>query len=317
MQQSISEISDTVNRVKAVVEYFHRSNPGSKKLQEIQVQMNISPLKHKQDVATRWNSTYDMLMRVLRVKESLIATLAIMRSDLSLPEDDWLVIAKATELLKIFYDVTVEISGENYVTASKYIVFCKIINRMLNKYSPNNITKIENLHKSLQSQMHARFGDVENNSLLCEATILDPRFKKSGFNNVENFNRAASAMRLRIGAQSSEIVPAPEQPPAPAAQSGSIWDEFEADIASLVPHNRTAAGIVEFDKYIAEPLLNRTENPLQWWSERKAVYPRLYKFMLKRLNITATSVPSERVFSKAGFTLNERRTRLTTKRHMN
>ena len=73
--------------------------------------MNIVPVKLKQDVITRWYSTFDMLTRFLRVKEALIATLAIMRPDISVPQDDWLVIEKATELLKIFY-VTIEVSGE-------------------------------------------------------------------------------------------------------------------------------------------------------------------------------------------------------------
>lgn len=174
MQANIAEISDTVSRVKAVVQYFHRSIPGLKKLKDIQEQMNISPLNLKQDVTTRWNSTYDMLMRFSRVKEAIIATLAIMRPDLSLPQEDWCVIDKARELLKIFYDVTVEVSSENYVSAFKYIIFCKIINRMLSKYSSNNIENNEKLHNALQTQMRAKFREVENNTLLCEATILDP-----------------------------------------------------------------------------------------------------------------------------------------------
>lgn len=175
MQANIAEISDTVSRVKAVVQYFNRSIPGLKKLKDIQEQMNISPLKLKQDVTSRWNSTYDMLMRFSRVKEAIIATLAIMRPDLSLPQEDWCVIDKARELLKIFYDVTVEVSSENYVSAFKYIVvFCKIINRMLSKYSSNNIENIEKLHNALQTQIRATFREVEKNILLCEATILDP-----------------------------------------------------------------------------------------------------------------------------------------------
>lgn len=91
--------------------------------------MNISPLKLEQDVATKWNSTYDMLIRFLKVKEALIATVAIMRPDLSLLQDHWTIIEKATELFKIFYDITVEISVEQYVSILKYIVFCEIINR--------------------------------------------------------------------------------------------------------------------------------------------------------------------------------------------
>lgn len=315
VQSSLDAISDTMRRVKDVIEYFHRSAPAKKKLAEIQEQMNISPLKLKQDVVTRWNSTYDALQRIIKIKEALIATLAIMRPDISLPQDDWLTIEKATDLLKIFYEITVEISGEMYVSASKYIVFCKIINRALNKYVPECNEKIQQMHNNLKVQMQQRFGEVENNTLLCEATILDPRFKKSGFSNFRNFERAASTLKLRIGSDRTQVLQeSVEEVPVPQPKTGSIWDEFDEEISAHIPQNPTAAGIVEFDKYMEEPLIKRTENPLLWWKDRKCVYPRLYKYMLKRLNITATSVPCERVFSKAGLILNERRTRLKTKK---
>lgn len=96
------------------------------------------------------------------MKDPLIATLAIMRPDINLPQDDWLVIEKATQLLIIFYEVTLEISGEQYVSAPKYIVLCKIINRALGKYSPDGHPKMERLYNALQQQMMQRFGDVEH-----------------------------------------------------------------------------------------------------------------------------------------------------------
>jgi len=71
------------------------------------------------------------------------------------------------------------------------------------------------------------------------------------------------------------------------------------------------AGILELDRYLAEPLLKRTEDPLAWWHERKLLYPRLYLMVCRRLCVVATSVPCERIFSKAGFLLTDRRSRLS------
>lgn len=72
-----------------------------------------------------------------------------------------------------------------------------------------------------------------------------------------------------------------------------------------------AAAIIEVNKYIQEPLLPRKENPIRWWNQRKQFYPRLYDLALARLCVMPTSVPSERIFSKAGQLITDRRCRLS------
>ena len=57
----------------------------------------------------------------------------------------------------------------------------------------------------------------------------------------------------------------------------------------------------------------RSADPLSWWKNKASVYPRLTKVMTERLCIVATSVPSERVFSKTGQIITERRNRIREK----
>lgn len=105
----------------------------------------------------------------------------------------------------------------------------------------------------------------------------------------------------------------PTQPPTTSisASNTNIWGEFDKSVVNIIGgNNSTAAGIVEIDKYLAEPLLSRHENPLLWWSKREKVYPRLYEITKRRLCIVATSVPCERIFSKAGQVVTDRRSRL-------
>lgn len=75
-----------------------------------------------------------------------------------------------------------------------------------------------------------------------------------------------------------------------------------------------AQACVEVDKYMNEYPIDWNDDPLRWRVERKFVYPKLFSVMERRLCIPATSVPCERICSKAGQLLSERRTRLSDKK---
>lgn len=59
-----------------------------------------------------------------------------------------------------------------------------------------------------------------------------------------------------------------------------------------------------------------SDNTLTLWKDMKSVYPILSNIAIKYLSTVATSVSSERLFSKAGLTLSNQRNRLTPK-HLN
>lgn len=70
--------------------------------------------------------------------------------------------------------------------------------------------------------------------------------------------------------------------------------------------NPRAAGIIELDKYMQEPLISRDEDPLKWWMVHELLYPRLFIIVKKRHCILTTSVPCETLFSKAGLIIIQR-----------
>jgi len=95
----------------------------------------------------------------------------------------------------------------------------------------------------------------------------------------------------------------------------SIWNEFDSEVSEIIQsRDPTALIITEVDKYIQEPLIPRTEDPLKWWNENKNIYSTLFEIMKRRLCAQASSVPSERVFSKGGQIVTEKRSRLTSKK---
>ena len=50
--------------------------------------------------------------------------------------------------------------------------------------------------------------------------------------------------------------------------------------------------------------VNINEDPLLWWSNHSIMFPKLALYAMERLAANGTSVPSERVFSKAGQLVN-------------
>lgn len=178
-----------MDAAKAVVQLFKKSSHALTKLHEMQRSLKMEQLKLKQDVVTRWNSTYDMLDRLLRNKDPVISTLAILNSELSIESRKWKEMELAVRILKPFYDATVEISSEQNVTLSKTAVLARIILEAVHLHSetPNLPESIRKLCEQLTGGLQKRFALLEQNVLVAQSIFLDPRFKKQGFGNENNF----------------------------------------------------------------------------------------------------------------------------------
>jgi len=73
----------------------------------------------------------------------------------------------------------------------------------------------------------------------------------------------------------------------------------------------TADATAEVDRYLSEVNLTRSEDPLVYWAQHKHQYSYLYQLALAFLCSPASSVPCERIFSKAGEVPLKKRNRLS------
>ena len=90
-----------------------------------------------------------------------------------------------------------------------------------------------------------------------------------------------------------------------------MWSHLDATVmASRSMHNVTADATVEVQRYLSEPNIGRTDDPLMYWERQKCIYPNLYKLAIVYLCTPASSVPCERLFSKAGEIISKKRNRL-------
>lgn len=90
-----------------------------------------------------------------------------------------------------------------------------------------------------------------------------------------------------------------------------IWASFDTQILAAQQHRTTGTNaLIEMRDYMEEKPVPRDQDPLLWWKSHEQAFPSLSRLAAKYLGITASSVPSERIFSKAGELVSQRRNRL-------
>lgn len=67
------------------------------------------------------------------------------------------------------------------------------------------------------------------------------------------------------------------------------------------------------NRYLDDECISRNEDPLLWWQRNQHLYPLMASVVKTKFSVIATSVPCERLFSKAGNIITECRTRLSAK----
>uniref|UniRef100_A0A8D9E9A5 Zinc finger BED domain-containing protein 4 n=2 Tax=Cacopsylla melanoneura TaxID=428564 RepID=A0A8D9E9A5_9HEMI len=316
------------------------------KLKAYQEQNNLPQLRLIQEVPTRWNSSLHMFDRFTTLKVPLVATMTSLNFESHLTIEDWQEIEQCRNALKKFELATVAVSSQKDVTIStlNYLMDELLDHTSSLKNVENCSDLMKSFHEELYNQCKTRFNKIVSQPghkfLLSEATFLDPRFKKYGFGeNRALYNETKKTIERRgVAILQSKYAtvarPTPAQevstPTSPTegqraststertqSTQESIFDNFDKKVPQMIRNSSGTANskmIVEIDRYLNEPIIDRREDPLAWWDISKKVYPTLHEMMTKRLCIQATSVPSERIFSKGGEILTAKRSRLTNKR---
>lgn len=92
----------------------------------------------------------------------------------------------------------------------------------------------------------------------------------------------------------------------------SLWSVHK-ELVSKKSNNEPNGNEIPTDlkHYLNQPTLPLGEDILKFWDTREPIYPYLEKTVEPYLSMVATSVPSERLFSKAGQVMTDTRNRLT------
>lgn len=300
-------VNSLCKKLKTIITYFKHSVPAADELRK------QSALKLIQDVDTRWNSTKYMLNRFIELADKISPILLQSPTAPSmLSALELLTIKEFVELLKIFEDATQIISGETYLTASKVIPIVNTIKNRLNTLNPNTDIGKHFKHE-LTKQFLKRFDTIEKVLPLAIATICDPRFKTIHFSD----KIACSYAINRITKINNKTIQESNNSNILAESHTVKRNDFWAFHMSLVADD-TSRRVANHDNdampdnlryYLNQAPITMEENPLKYWSMHP--HSALQDIAIKYLTIIGTSVPSERLFSKAGNIMTDNRNRIT------
>jgi len=248
---ALAEIDEILIRIRSIVEYFRYNTTASAMLRSVMRHMELPETDLVQDVAPYWTSTYHMMHRFLEVRDPVINTLSLLLDPVVqvLSWSDWDVIARACQLLMALYEAAIEISAEKYISASKAMVMIKGLLKFCSDQLdvPDQPPTIERMANIMMSSMSTWFGNLELKPLFAEATMLDPRFKQSGFSDssaadqavfgiTEAANRDLDEKFQQTGATiiANNVCFQTVSESQKKEFSSSVWDDYDQRISHIV-----------------------------------------------------------------------------------
>ncbi|EYU24104.1 hypothetical protein MIMGU_mgv1a019843mg, partial [Erythranthe guttata] len=219
-----------------------------------------------------------------------------------LTADDINIMKDLVCLFMPFDTATTRVSSSSIVTISEIIpTTVDLYHRLHNAKLALKTAEGIKTYNSLIDGVNRRLAPFENRSVAQLATIFEPRFKKEGFGCSSTADAAGFLLQNEIAACSSYENPTPdiEEPPThpdyPSTKTSQIYAFVQDKIAQKQSRTPQADGIILVRQYLEKPHELQGTPPLEYW---------------KYLCIPACSTASERMFSKAGCILSDRRAAL-------
>ena len=296
---------------RLIAGHFNRSPLAHHRLATLQEKHNLRKHHIIQDVATRWNSSFYMLQRILEQKNALVEYASLYDIPV-MTANQWKLASTLVTTLKRFEELTRQASSASEST-SMVIPSVLMLQRSLQNHTDDQ--GIQTLTSTMLEFLNRRFKEMESNKLLVLSTFLDPRFKAVFFSSADT--RETAINWLTEEAAMDEPTPPDLAEPnthTPSDATSLFQNEYTAllkeNCASVSEEINEKDLEQEINMFLSDSLLKRDCDPLKWWAINSNRFSRLNKFVRKYLCAPPSSVPSERVFSEAGDLYDEKRNRL-------
>ena len=177
VQKGLKEIDEAVLKVRECVKYCKGSQGRKQKFLHCVQHVSLDDKKGlRQDVPTRWNSTYIMLSSALYYKKALIH---LQKTDANFIHcsnfEEWNRVEKICKFLQVFHEVTLAFSGSKYPTSNLYFPNVLKVRLLLKDQMVSN----DRFLKTMAIRMFEKFEKYwsEFSTIMAIAVVFDPRYK--------------------------------------------------------------------------------------------------------------------------------------------
>ena len=309
---SIPAIDRMLSVSRKIVSHFHHSVRATEALRKRQKQMDVPVRKLKQYVATRWNSNLFMLESLLNSHWPIAAVLSDTEVTeakyryLDLKLEQWELLEKLVPVLQPLQTATTFLCYEYNVSCSCVLPVLFGILQAL-QVSEDNLSSISHFKIDVSSEIRRwSLDSLDPSSPLVIASALDPRFKHIKYAPDDSFRESVKREILSQMERYSNS-DTPLEPPSPKHQKETALDIL---LGPEDTERQSSTLTDELSGYFSCKAVLRETNPLDWWQINQYNYPNLAHVVKRYYSIPATSTPSERIFSKAGFIVNQYRSAL-------
>ncbi|XP_058985453.1 E3 SUMO-protein ligase ZBED1-like [Musca domestica] len=307
-------VKTTLGKCKNIVSYFKSRTISYEKFKADQGR--DMPHSLKQEVPTRWNIALRM---VESTTNNSISNVLLMtpKAPLPLTAGDIEFLQDLKQLLMPFDAATVQTSSSAAVTISLVVpLTCGIFKSLDELKSTMKTSEGHQACIFLLERIKKRLFPYEERTVTRLGTVLDPRFKKEGFlfpsnadggtqflqNVLSGMNKNNTMEQDNLEPSCSKNIHQSSQPP--------LLKFVGNKIASKVRSHQVGA-IISLRQYFENAALEI--DPLQYWKNCSGQMSLTKSCALRYLCVPATSTEAERMFSKTGAIISERRSSLKPK----
>ena len=320
-------VESALAKCRRLVELFHRSWKKSLDLAKKQELLGLPTHKLIGSVLTRWGSVYATVERIVEQQQAICGVLIADRKNRHLMPSDatFSVLEIIIKVLKPVTILTDALSGEKHVTISSLLTITQHVEQSMTVSTDDTSLEVE-MKTALLQDLKKRNISCDVEKLIQVTSFLDPRFKDAHLDTLSkeivlsSIREECLLLILANATPESDYISVPDEDEGPPTKRlkglAAVLNQIVSQqvsrprMVAVTPEEKAEN---EIGSYLEFPVAAIDTDPLQWWKKEEGRFPNLAQLAKKYLCVCGTSVPSERIFSKAGYINDHLRSRLDPK----